>query len=168
MKRLLTTVALTCLLAAPASAEYIGWGKPGVSRPDYEKAGIDCSFRVATSDVSSRTETKDFVAGARVLEREANNMASRPNDDVFAEAERQVLLKRMYAPGRKVTALQGALQQDVEACLKNAGYVQFRLTRDQERRLGKLRPGSDARKAYLYSLGSDATVVEAQRVTDRG
>jgi hypothetical protein len=50
----------------------------------------------------------------------------------------------------------------LDSCLTARGYRQFRLTADQEARLRHLRHGSDARRAYLHSLGSDAEIISRQ------
>ncbi|MEK9211284.1 hypothetical protein [Sphingomonas sp. 2378] len=141
------------------------WGKPGSSRELFDSGSRECMLKAARRDVAGDDEAKKYVRGFEVLERE-NNMPSAGNDSVFDKSERQVMLRRMYRPDQHVDALQAQLQDEVNGCLVRSGYTRFALTRDQERILKRLRPGSEERKAYLYTLGSDARIVEAQKVAD--
>ena len=59
-------------------------------------------------------------------------------------------------------ALKQGMVAVVEDCLKGRGYVQFRLTDEQREMLSRLDRGSDARREYLYSLASNAEVLDAQ------
>lgn len=157
--------AFPTLAAAPAPTS---WGKPGASREAFEGGARDCMAKAARRDVAGDDQAKAYQRGFEVLERE-NNMppipTTLPADDVtFLRSERQVLLRRMYRPDQHVDALQARLQSEVDACLVQAGYVRFALTREQARQLRRLRPGSEQRKYYLYTLGSDRRIVEAQKI----
>jgi hypothetical protein len=61
---------------------------------------------------------------------------------------------------RAATILQDAL----EACLIERGYVKFELTGSQNRKLRKLEVGSLERRRYLHSLASDPDVLAAQAI----
>ncbi len=161
---LLVAMPMSGVAASPSA---YSWGKAGVSRTEYESDAIACSLPAASRDVAADRETRDYVQGANALDRE-NNMPSmaRPPDEegLIARANRNVLLRRMYGPDRKVDALQAKLQGEVEACLTERGYTRFRLSRSQIRQLRRLRTGSQARRDFLHSLGSDADIVSTQRV----
>jgi hypothetical protein len=58
------------------------------------------------------------------------------------------------------------MRNELEGCLAARGYVKFELTDGQYRQLKGLEPGSDERRAYLYSLASDPDVLAAQAVTE--
>lgn len=162
-------VALAAMIApAPATKNPVfSWGKPGVTQQNFERSALECTRPVATADVSADPSAKAYVAGFEVLDRE-NNMPPMPvpqsDDPNLVRADRQVRLKRMYSPERKVDALQNELQSRVDACLKANGYVRFALSDDQRRALTRLKRGSDERRRYLYTLGADADIVARQRV----
>lgn len=157
--------AIWAATPAQAAAPATSWGKPGTTREAFEGGARDCMVKVVRRDVAGDDQTKAYRRGFEVLERE-NNMPPMTDDPTFTRSERQVLLRRMYRPDQQVDSLQVQLQSEVDACLVQAGYVRFTLTREQERQLRRLRPGSDQRKSYLYTLGSDRRIVEAQRVVD--
>jgi hypothetical protein len=144
----------------------ISWGKAGVSRAAYEADAVACSRQAALRDVQGDRETQGYVQGFEALERE-NNMPpmARPTDDegLIPQANRNVLLRRMYAPDRKVDALQAKLAGEVAACLSTRGYTRFALSKDQSRRLKRLAPGSSERRGYLHGLASDAAILSTQR-----
>ncbi len=165
-----SAIALAAMIGLDPVAEktVFSWGKPGTTRQNFERGALKCSLPVAEADVSADPTTKAYVAGFEVLERE-NNMPPMPvpqsDDPNLVRSSRQVHLRRMYSPERKVEALQNALQSRVDACLTANGYVRFALSNDQRLALSKLKRGSDERRLYLYTLGTDAGVVVRQRVS---
>lgn len=152
--------------ALAATPQPYSWGRPGASREAFDGGSQACMLQAARRDVAGDGATQRYVRGARVLDREANTPPTVPTDDIFAQSERQVLLRRMYRPDKQVDALQATLQGEVDQCLVRFGYVRFALTREQARMLKRYPPGTEQRRAYLYALGSDARIVEAQKVTD--
>lgn len=171
MMRARLSLAVLCALVSTGAmaATSHSWGKPGATREAFEGGSRDCMLKAARRDVSGDKPTEKYLRGFEALERE-NNMPPMPaipgDDQNFVRSERQVLLRRMYRPDQHVDTLQGQLQAEVDRCLIAAGYIRFTLTRAQERTLRHLRPGSEARKAYLYTLGSDSRIVEAQKVIE--
>lgn len=168
MPKIGLALALLCASASAhaGGADTYSWGKPGASREAFEGGSRACMLQAARRDVTGDGATQRYVQGARVLDREANTPPTVPTDDIFTQSERQVLLRRMYRPDKQVDALQATLQGEVDQCLVRSGYVRFALTREQARTLKRYRPGTEPRRAYIYTLGSDAGVVEAQKVTD--
>jgi hypothetical protein len=165
--------ALPLLLTFPsqdaaAARPVYSWGKPEVSRSNYDSDAVACSLTAASRDVSADSETHAYVQGFEALERE-NNMPpmARPSDDE-TQANRNVLLRRMYRPDRKVDALQEKLQDEVERCLTARGYTRFSLSHDQLRRLEKLRVGSMERRDYFYNLATSIDIVAVQRANAEG
>lgn len=160
------TALLMPLSAKGAVSAAYSWGKPGVSRSNYDADAVSCSLKPAARDVGGDSETKAYVRGFDVIERE-NNMPpmARPIDDdgLIAQSNRNVLLRRMYKPERKVDALQNKLQSEVEACLISHGYTRFMLSKDQSRQLDSFKIGSLARRDFLHRLGSNAAIVAGQR-----
>jgi hypothetical protein len=168
MPKIMLSLALlgVSTVAHAGGADTVSWGKPGASRDAFEGGSRACMLQAARRDVAGEAVTKRYVRGAEVLDREANMPPMVASDDVFVRSERQVLLRRMYRPDKQVDALQATLQGEVDQCLRKAGYIRFALTREQARTLRRLAPGSEPRRAYLYTLGSDARIVEEQRVAD--
>lgn len=54
-------------------------------------------------------------------------------------------------------------QEEIEHCLRLRGYRKFRLTQAQFAHLQSLKHGSKEMERYLYSLASDAAVLERQK-----
>ncbi|MBB4608059.1 hypothetical protein [Sphingomonas yabuuchiae] len=168
MPKIGLALALLCVSSAALAAtpQPYSWGRPGASREAFDGGSRACMLKAARRDVAGDTAAKRYVRGAAVLDREANVPPVVPTDDIFDISTRQMLLRRAYAPDRQVDALQSQLQSEVDQCLVRSGYVRFALTREQARILRRYRPGSEQRKTYLYTLGSDARIVEAQRMRD--
>jgi hypothetical protein len=69
----------------------------------------------------------------------------------------------MIGPERQIAKAGDLMKAALEHCLAGRGYVRFRLTGAQRHRLAKLAPGSEARRAYLFSLASNADILARQR-----
>jgi hypothetical protein len=50
----------------------------------------------------------------------------------------------------------------VETCLRERGYIQFRLTDEQREMLSHLDRGSEERREFLYHLASNPDVLTTQ------
>jgi hypothetical protein len=64
-------------------------------------------------------------------------------------------------------AAQRARSDALKSCLVSRGYSEFALTAEQRAALDKLPQGSDARRDYLYKLGTDPEVLAKQSVTKK-
>ena len=58
-------------------------------------------------------------------------------------------------------------EETLRTCLTERGYTEFELTHEQRKHLATLTEGSDARREYLYKLGTDPAVLETARKRDR-
>jgi ssDNA-binding replication factor A large subunit len=61
-------------------------------------------------------------------------------------------------------AVQRARTQALKNCLVERGYTEFNLTAEQKAKLATLPQGSDERRIYLHTLGTDAAVLKSQAV----
>lgn len=61
-------------------------------------------------------------------------------------------------------AVQKARTQALKNCLVERGYTEFNLTAEQKAKLATLPQGSDERRIYLHTLGTDAAVLKSQAV----
>jgi hypothetical protein len=74
--------------------------------------------------------------------------------------EYSMIYQRSLRPS--VPKIQHYLQGGAEQCLVEKGYVPFRLSRTQLKKLNGLRRGSEERFRFLHALGSDGAVLKAQ------
>jgi hypothetical protein len=61
-------------------------------------------------------------------------------------------------------AAQKAKTEQLKFCLVDRGYTEFSLTPEQRAHLATLPQGSDARREFLYKLGTDPGVLRSQAV----
>jgi hypothetical protein len=62
-------------------------------------------------------------------------------------------------------AQQRVRNDTLKSCLASRGYTEFQLSAAQRARLAKLPPGSEARRDYLYALGTDPEVLSRQSLS---
>jgi len=162
--RLILSAALGLALAtSPAGALKVkkrdeSWGKPGVSLAQYRADAVECA---------------NITYGAPIV------LHPLPAMGAGWGAFVPVSLASKLTPGTvqiyTTTLVEGVkhaawmdvseqLQVVLDQCLQDKGYSRFRLTADQMERLDRLRKMSPERLQYLYSLGSDARILGAQRL----
>jgi hypothetical protein len=139
--------------AASAATEHRpprwSWGKAGVSLDTYRADSIACARQAVYHDISNSDPAKAFKLATRLTDDETDPLARQ-------RTKQMIGVERQFA---KVKELQYAT---LERCLSGLGYRPFRLTDAQRKRLEELKPGSDARRAYLHSLAADPEVLAAQ------
>jgi hypothetical protein len=155
MRRLIMASLLCMLAAMPSQARYVSagydrsWGKSGVSFADYRDDAVTCGRQAAALDLRNSDPAKALVLASRLIDN-AIDVADAGDAMQIASPERNF--------AKAGDLLQGAL----ERCLHERGYRKFKLTAEQRHKLSKLKPGSEARHHYLYSLGSDPNVLARQ------
>jgi hypothetical protein len=177
MRALVTALSLAILLAAPAQARLVGpgiaksWGKAGVSLARYRADAIACGERAAGTDLAGTDPARALVVASRMIDNNAQYTPGAVNDPLAGPSAAAGALDsagstpdavRMIDPQRQVAKAGDILHSALDRCLAARGYREFRLTRDQQRRLRKLPLGSDARHAYLHSLASDPEILTRQ------
>jgi hypothetical protein len=155
MRIAIVAICLSAVVAAPASARYVGpgaaksWGKPGVSLAGYRDDAVACGRQAAALDVAGSDPARALVLASRMID-------NAPDVATVADAMRTASAERNFL---KVGDM---LQAELDRCLAGRGYHKFKLTSGQRHRLAKLPLGSDARHVYLHSLASDPDVLARQ------
>jgi len=162
-------------VAAPAPQE--SWGKAGVSLDQYRQDALECGLQGYYTDISKTEDAKEFVRASRQLDTMTSSTYA-PNttsaggtgpagtntvDQMARYAANQQQVIQGVRPEERFRNIKETLVMTTEQCLTQRGYSRFRLSDDQRRRLKHLKAGSDARRAYLYSLASDPAVLQTQR-----
>lgn len=162
-----------------ATSPMISWGKPDVSLATYRAEAIGCAMRAYYTDVADTKAAKTFVEGTRRIDATLGNSVSTggtagapgaPSGQVSTDAIRnatsvsQIVHDVHPEEGfREIKDLQAGL---VAKCLLGHGYHRFHLTAEQRARLNKLKPGSEARHAFMHALASDPAILAAQSEPD--
>ena len=158
----IATLAVTLGLALGSSAAVAhritpgyeaSWGKPGVSLEDYWIDSAKCGHQAAEVDLSSTAPAQALVIASRMTE-------------VYIDSSAFIGAIRIGSPEVQWNRAATIMRRQLESCLAMRGYVKFKLTKDQARRLKMLEVGSLERRKYLYSLASDPEILEAQLLTD--
>jgi hypothetical protein len=164
--------AAAVLIAAPAAAEpepVDSWGRAGVAYETYRNDSLECGLVGYYADVSQTAEARAFVTATRQLESVDNTNFAPPNatpeEAAYAaggQAHQYERIRRSIRPEQKMRALKQGMVAVVEDCLRDRGYVRFRLTDEQRETLSRLDRGSEERREFLYRLASNPDVLAAQ------
>ena len=162
------------LAAAPAAAEPLpvdSWGRAGVAYETYRNDSLECGLVGYYADVSQTEQAQAFVGATRQLESVDNANYVSPSASAAAgsglwveQARRYEQIRRGIRPERQMKELKQGMTAVVEDCLRERGYVQFRLTDEQREMLSHLDKGSEERREFLYRLASNPEVLAAQPV----
>jgi hypothetical protein len=164
----------TAASAAPAPQE--SWGRAGISSAQYRQDAIDCAVEGYYLDIANTEDAKAFVTASRRLDSLPMGVSAvgttgsggiSPSGDNSVQvaanfaATQQHIIDSIH-PGERFQHIKKMQLSTSEQCLTKRGYSKFRLTDAQRHRLRKLKFGSDERRAYLYSLASNASVLQTQ------
>jgi hypothetical protein len=131
----------------------VSWGKAGVSLEQYWTDSALCGHQAAAIDLSGTAPADALVLASRRM-------------DTWSDFDSIQQTLRMADPQRQWDRAAAIMQRELERCLSDRGYTKFKLTKDQSRRLARLKAGSLERRKYLYSLASDPRVLQEQREAD--
>lgn len=170
-------VLAAILVAAPAGAKMVSagmdksWGKAGVSFAQYRADGLACAHKAADTNLAGSDPARALVIASRLIDNDPTVGAGPTADpissaqagaDVVGMAGSSASTVQAIGPQRQILKAGDILKARLESCLAERGYVKFKLTGEQRKHLRGLREGSDARRAYLHSLASDADVLARQ------
>ena len=162
-------------IAAPAPEQ--SWGKAGISLDQYRQDALECGLQGHYTDVSKSEDAKEFVRASRQLDAMTSSTYA-PNttsaggtgpvgtdtvDQMARYAANQQHVIEGVRRDERFRSIKKTLVLSTEQCLIQRGYSRFELTADQRQQLRHLKAGSDARRAYLYSLASNPAVLQSQR-----
>jgi hypothetical protein len=165
MLRLAIAGAAMLALASPAAMadgkkkRNESWGKAGVSFVDYTADSLTCANQAYGVDVK--------VKPYGPLGTGWNDVSLPPAVWTKLTPGDVLVYTTTYVEGYKHAArldVVEQLQTVVDGCLTGKGYSKFQLTGAQMQQLRTLKMGSEERARFLYSLGSDANVLQAQGV----
>ena len=168
----LWTAIAAALLATPAAAEprpVDSWGRAGVAYDTYRNDSLECGLVGYYADVSETEQAQLFVRATRQMEGTDNSNYVQPGasgaqtiDGAIIQARQYEQIRRSIRPEKQAKDLKRGMEAVVGECLKERGYIEFRLTDDQRENLSKLDKGSDERREFLYGLASNPAVLDAQ------
>ena len=174
---IMSIIAATAAASAPAPKE--SWGKAGITLAQYREDSLECGLKGYYTDISKTEDAKAFVKASKQLDAVTTGGASVPMtvesnsggpdttnaaDQMAAYAGQQQHIVDNVRPDERFKSIKQTLESKADQCLMSRGYSKFALTDDQRHALKKLKAGSDERRAYLYSLASNAAVLQSQKV----
>jgi hypothetical protein len=164
------------------------WGKKDVSMLEYRTDAGQCAvLAVTTTPDANGAKTAGGISGQNgappagppasgsadaASGRSNNSGASTPADSgnggMYRDSAPPDFVNRAVAQQHnQEIAAQRARHDLLKSCLVKRGYTEFSLTAAQRAELGKLAAGSDARRDYLYKLGTDPDVLTKQSVAQK-
>lgn len=154
------------------------WGKEGVSMLDYQADGIYCAAATENSAGGNGANTAGGINGQNGGQPSTPNVATGQGTGAatgaatpiggggaYRESASNDFVNRAAMQQRQAEmARLKARQAAMHACLVKRGYTEFKLTEEQRQHLATLPEGSAERREYLYKLGTDPAVLNANKV----
>ncbi len=163
--RLATVFALSlALVATPVGALNVkkkdeSWGKPGVTFAQYRADALECANLTYGAPISLNPLPPMPTGVFSVALPDGELLDLAPNHVVIYTTTLVEGVKHA-----RWMDISEQLQRVLDSCLVEKGYSRFRLTAGQMQTLDHLKRMSPERTQYLYQLGSDRTVVAAQKI----
>jgi hypothetical protein len=139
------SAALALVFAAAPAAARDSWGKPNVAFEEYRIDADQCSNEAFDAPLWLEPIYRVVRANYQY------------NMDIYSYAR----AGDMMIHGVTVT-IADQLQDAVDRCLIDRGYMRFRLTAAQDRQLSRFQRGTMERAHFLHRLAADASVMATQ------
>ena len=155
------------------------WGKEKVSMLDYQTDTILCATLAERAGADNGANTAGGINGqngqartggggdAAVAGGQAGGGGSNANSiggGTYRDTASPDLVSRAATQQRtREMQLKQARLDALHSCLVERGYTEFELTAEQRAELSKLPQGSEARRDYLYKLGTNPDVLNSAR-----
>jgi len=166
----------TAAIADPRGST--SWGKAGVSLSHFALDAKECSETSRTVAVSIKPKTLqalDVLSSAALLDIAMQSPDGPTKDPMQAVAgltsqhTAEDIARRTNTFGGKYVAMvrpdvKDELQEVLDKCLTERGYVRIILNAVQQERLSKLKHRTAERTAYLHSIDSDPVLIERQHL----
>jgi hypothetical protein len=188
MKSILSVLCAAAVIAGCSvngSAPVTAWGKKEVTMLDYRLDGGQCAIISAqrNSNGENGSNTAGGINGQNSAPpaQQASGSASAGSAGTggsagsgtpsvtggnYRDSASPDFVNRAAMQQRsQELSEQRARGEALKSCLTSRGYTEFSLTREQRAELEKLPQGSDARRDYLYKLGTDPQVLAKQSVS---
>ena len=183
---ILSTAAIVGGCSVNSSNPATAWGKNDVGMLQYRTDAAECAVMAATGETGqgNSANTAGGIYG--------QNSAAPPRNPTGAEggpstpgapplsdaataqstsggtysgtASSDFVNRAAMQQRTQELAEQRARTDALKACLSGRGYTEFELTAQQRAELARLPEGSDARREYLFKLGTDPQVLSKQAV----
>ncbi len=180
MRRLFAVSLVTAFTAtsvAAATAPKESWGKLGISLAQYRQDALDCGLQGYYTDISKTDDAQAFVKASKQLDAvttggmapmTTGTSGTGPDttdsiDQAARYADQQEHIIQGIRPEERFKNIKAMLVSNTQQCLQKRGYSKFELTEEQQKKLRRLKAGSDERRAYLYSLATDPAVLANQK-----
>lgn len=160
-------VALASLLPAPlgaAGTEAASWGKPGVSIEQYRRDAVECGRAGYYLDVSNTEAAGVFKRALRQLETNEADLTLAQGPEIMNIVTNSAHIVDGARPTERMKEVGTLMQGAIDDCLRQRGYIRFRLTDAQRKRLSRFHLGSPERHAFLYDLATDPNILTAQAI----
>jgi hypothetical protein len=181
LSSILAPLSLSLLATASlaVSRDETSWAKAGVPLEEYVRDAKECADTSRTVSVSIKPDTLrqlDALSSGALLDI-AMQAAQSPDFNPMAFVEGPTsqksaddIARRTNTFGAKYVAIvrpnvKDELQEVLDKCLHERGYVQIVLTTEQKIHLSRLKHLSGERTAYLHMIDSDPAVIARQRLT---
>ena len=186
--RVLVAVTAVAGCTMNGSQPLTSWGKPGITMLDYRTDSGQCALIGATSGYDQNgaknaggisgqnaSPSVDGQSGPATASAAAAGSAPAPggpartigNSTWRDGASPDFVNRAVTQQQSQEMAAQRARNDALRFCLASRGYIEFALTPEQRAKLSKLEQGSEERRQYLFSLGTDPEVLSKQQVVHK-
>ncbi len=164
----LAAAALGPTMAQAADAPRFSWGKAGVSYDQYLDEAYDCAMVGLDTNIENSEPVEKLRSASRqmeAIEARQGGVASSadPMGAGIRHAQDLAAIRESARPDQQVKEVKKILFSAMQQCMVQRGYTRFALTEDQRAEIARYKDGSAERRAFLYRLASNPTVLEQQK-----
>jgi hypothetical protein len=164
-----------CSVNSGHASRPTSWGKEGVSMLDYQTDGILCATLAERAEAGNNSNTAGGLNGSNNSAGGGGNgsAGSQGGDSMgswgggtYRETASPDLVNRAANQHQsREMQLKQARMDALRSCLVGRGYTEFELTEVERAKVDSLPAGSDERRNYLYTLGTNPEILKTRGVT---
>jgi hypothetical protein len=165
-----------CSVNSGHASRPTSWGKEGVSMLDYQTDSILCATLAERAEADSGGKTAGGINGSNNSGASGTASGSAGSQGggsfgslgggTYRETAPPDLVNRAANQHQaREMQLKQARMDTLRSCLVGRGYTEFELTDAERAKLDSLPSGSEERRQYLYSLGTNPEILKSRAVT---
>ena len=167
------TGLVACSVNTGNASRPTSWGKEGVSMLDYQTDGILCATLAERAQADNGAKTAGGLNGSNngaggggasgsAGSQGGDSMGSWGGGTYRETASPDLVNRAANQHQSREMQLKQARMDALRSCLVGRGYTEFELTEAERAKVDSLPAGSDARREYLYSLGTNPEILKTR------
>ena len=167
IRHMIPAVCALAMTPIPAWAETVdapavSWGQADITYAQYRADALDCANQGFAAKIDQTAPVSTLRNAADRLETLNQRSVGVDGTQIEQRAKEEQTIKMAADADTQYKRIKQLMFTVVRQCMTAHGYTRFALTAQQRAQMRAIK-GDDRRRAYLFKLASDPTVLDKQK-----